>query len=106
MTLESLGFKHESAGVWVLTSTILGTSMAFIDGTVVNVALPALQTMFQASASDVQWVVEAYALLLASLLLVGGALGDLYGRRRIYSLGVAVFACGSAWCGLASLSIC
>jgi EmrB/QacA subfamily drug resistance transporter len=100
--MASLGSKDGTTGVWVLTSTILGTSMAFIDGTVVNVALPALQTSFQASASDVQWIVEAYALLLASLLLAGGALGDLYGRRRIYSSGVALFACGSMWCGLAS----
>ena len=100
--MASLGFEGGTTGAWVLASTILGTSMAFIDGTVVNVALPALQTTFQASASDVQWVVEAYALLLASLLLVGGALGDLYGRRRIYSFGVALFACGSMWCGLAN----
>src|SRR4051812_34373188 len=87
---------------WVLAATILGSSMAFIDGTVVNVALPALQTDLNASLTDVQWVVEAYALLLSAFLLVGGSLGDHYGRRRIFLIGVAIFAAASAWCGLAS----
>ena len=87
---------------WVLIATILGSSMAFIDGTVVNVALPAVQGALHATASDLQWVVESYALLLASLLLLGGSLSDLYGRRRIFVLGVLVFATSSAWCGLAS----
>src|SRR5579862_5686532 len=63
-------------GPWILAATILGSSMAFIDGTVVNVALPALQSALQATLSDVQWVVESYALFLAALLLIGGALGD------------------------------
>src|SRR5271156_686101 len=88
-------------GFWVLVATILGSSMAFIDGTVVNVALPALQSSLHATVSDVQWVVEAYALMLASLLLVGGSLGDLYGRRRTFIFGVIVFALGSTWCGFA-----
>jgi len=74
--------------------------MAFIDGTVVNVALPALQTNLNATATDVQWVVESYALFLSALLLVGGSLGDHYGRRRIFLLGVAIFAVASAACGL------
>src|SRR5712671_845069 len=85
-------------GVWVLAATILGSSMVFIDGTVVNVALSALQTALNATVTDVQWVVEAYALFLAALLLVGGSLGDLYGRRRIYALGVALFTVSSAAC--------
>jgi EmrB/QacA subfamily drug resistance transporter len=89
-------------GPWVLVATIIASSMAFIDGTVVNVALPALQTALHASVTDIQWVVESYALLLASLLLLGGSLGDLYGRRRIFLFGVLLFAIGSAWCGLAS----
>src|ERR1700677_1368820 len=88
-------------GPWVLIATILASSMAFIDGTVVNVALPALQAGLRASASEIQWVVEAYALLLASLLLLGGSLGDLYGRRKIFLYGVALFAIASSWCGLA-----
>src|ERR1700722_9106714 len=90
-----------AGGSWVLAATILGSSMAFIDGTAVNVALPALQTALHASAQDVQWVVESYALFLASLLLVGGSLGDLYGRRKIFVYGTAIFALGSAWCGMA-----
>ena len=75
--------------------------MAFIDGTVVNVALPALQSAFHATAIDVQWVIESYSLFLAALLLVGGSLGDHFGRRRIYSAGVALFTLASVWCGLA-----
>src|SRR6516225_7516179 len=74
---------------WVLAATVLGSSLAFIDGTVVNVALPALQTGLGATAADVQWVVESYALLLAALLLVGGSLGDQYGRRKVFSIGVS-----------------
>jgi EmrB/QacA subfamily drug resistance transporter len=85
-----------------LIATILASSMAFIDGTVVNVALPAVQTALHASVTDIQWVVESYALLLASLLLLGGSLGDLYGRRRIFLSGVLLFAIGSSWCGFAS----
>ena len=88
-------------GGWILAATILGSSMAFIDGTVVNVALPALQSALGATISEVQWVVEAYALLLAALLLTGGALGDLYGRRKVFAAGVALFSAASAWCGLA-----
>jgi len=88
-------------GGWVLATTILGSSMAFIDGTVVNVALPALQSALGATLSQVQWVVEAYALFLAALLLIGGSLGDLYGRRKIFAAGVALFCAASAWCGLA-----
>ncbi len=87
--------------VWILTATILGTSLAFIDATAVNVALPALQTAMHATVSDVQWVVEAYALLLAALLIAGGSLGDLYGRRKIFVAGVTLFALASACCGLA-----
>ncbi len=87
---------------WILAATILGSSLAFIDSTVVNVALPALQSQMGATILDVQWVVEAYALFLAALLLTGGALGDRYGRRRVYAIGIALFALASACCGLAS----
>src|SRR5256714_10873426 len=86
---------------WTLIATILGSSMVFIDGTVVNVALPALQTKLNASVTDVQWVIEAYTLFLAALLLLGGSLGDRYGRKKIYAIGVALFALASVWCGLA-----
>src|SRR5579863_8164795 len=96
------GTAKPCKGPWVLIATILASSMAFIDGTVVNVALPALQTALHASATDIQWVVESYALLLASLLLLGGSIGDLYGRRKIFLCGVLLFAIGSSWCGLSS----
>src|SRR5215813_10651063 len=76
---------------WVLAATILGSSMAFIDGTVVNVALPALQESFHATVVSVQWVVEAYGLFLGALILVGGALGDMFGRRLIFLIGITVF---------------
>jgi EmrB/QacA subfamily drug resistance transporter len=89
------------AGRWVLVATTLASSMAFIDSTVVNVALPALQTNLNATIVDVQWVIEAYSLLLAAFLLVGGSLGDHYGRRRVFLIGVALFAAASTWCGLA-----
>ncbi|HEX8139171.1 MAG TPA: MFS transporter [Pyrinomonadaceae bacterium] len=91
----------KAEGRWILAATILGSSMVFIDGTVVNVALPSLQDNLDASVVDVQWVVEAYALFLAALLLAGGSLGDHFGRRRIYGIGVALFALASVWCGLA-----
>src|SRR4029434_7538607 len=87
---------------WILAATILGSSMAFIDSTVVNVALPALQKNLNATDIDVQWVVESYALFLAALLLAGGSMGDRFGRRRIFCSGVALFALASIGCGLAA----
>ena len=90
------------ARLWILTATILGSSLAFIDGTVVNVALPAVQANFHATLVDVQWVVESYGLFLGALILVGGSLGDLFGRRLIFVIGVAIFAVASAGCGAAS----
>src|ERR1700757_1855156 len=92
----------ESAKPWILTATILASSMAFIDSTVVNVALPALQASFHATVVDVQWVVESYGLFLSALILAGGSLGDLFGRRRVFVVGVAIFAIASAGCGLAT----
>ena len=91
-----------ASGPWILAATILGSSLAFIDGTAVNVALPALQRGLNATVVDVQWVVESYSLLLSALLLMGGSLGDHYGRRRIFILGVAIFSLASAWCGFAT----
>ena len=89
-----------NVGTWVLVATILGSSMAFIDGTVVNVALPVLQRDLNATSADVQWVVEAYSLFLAALVLVGGSLGDHFGRRRIFGTGIAIFVLASIGCGL------
>src|SRR6516164_7794863 len=88
-------------GAWILAATILGSTMVFIDSTVVNVAVPALQATFHASVVDVQWVVESYGIFLSSLILAGGTLGDLFGRRRIFLMGVLIFAAASTACGLA-----
>jgi hypothetical protein len=90
------------ARTWILAATILGSSMAFIDSTVVNVALPAVQASFHTTVVDVQWVVESYGLFLGALILVGGSLGDRFGRRLIFVVGVAIFAIASAVCGIAS----
>lgn len=91
---------QEEAKKWVLTATILGSSLAFIDSTVVNVALPALQASFHASVVDVQWVVESYGLFLGALILAGGSFGDRFGRRRMFVIGVAIFAVASAACAV------
>ena len=92
----------EKSRPWVLAATILGSSMAFIDGTVVNVALPALQSTLHATVVDVQWVIESYGLFLSALILVGGALGDSLGRRLMFLLGVVSFAVASIGCGFSS----
>ena len=86
---------------YALLVAVLGSSMAFLDGTVVNVALPVMQRELAIAVDRVQWIVEAYSLLLASLVLVGGALGDRYGRKRVFLSGVALFAIASVGCGLA-----
>src|SRR5882762_5894706 len=91
-----------SSSRWTLVATILGSSMTFIDATVVNVALPALQADLHATMTDVQWVVEAYALFLGALILVGGSLGDQIGRKRVFLAGVAFFTAASVACGIAT----
>ncbi|WP_250562183.1 MFS transporter [Sphaerisporangium fuscum] len=88
-------------GRWVLFTTVLGSGMAFLDSTVVNVALPRLGEELRASMSGLQWTVNAYTLTLAGLILLGGSLGDRYGRRKVFTIGVAWFALASALCGLA-----
>jgi EmrB/QacA subfamily drug resistance transporter len=90
------------AGRWVLAATILGSSMAFIDSTVVNVAVPALEASLHATVVGVQWVVESYGLFLGALILVGGSLGDRFGRRLMFLVGVGIFATASIACGFAS----
>ena len=84
-----------------LAATIIGSSMAFLDGSVVNIALPAIQQALQADAAATQWIVNAYLLMLGALVLIGGSAADLYGRRRIFLLGIAVFIAASIACGLA-----
>src|SRR5262244_1523825 len=80
---------------WVLVATILASSMAFIDSTALNVALPVIQAELKMDASQVSWVANGYLLFLSALILVGGALGDRYGRKRIYMMGIAVFSISS-----------
>ena len=92
----------KAAERWILAVAILGSSMAFIDSTVVNVALPAIQRTLGGTVIDMQWVVEGYGLLLSALILPGGAMGDVFGRRRVFLAGVIVFAIASAGCGLAA----
>src|SRR5258708_25345786 len=89
------------AGRWVLLATVLGSSMAFLDATVVNVALPTIGRQFGASLGGLQWTVTAYTLTLAGLILLGGALGDRLGRRRGFMVGVGWVALASAPCRLA-----
>jgi EmrB/QacA subfamily drug resistance transporter len=99
-TAQYAGQGAKSTESWLLATTILASSMAFIDGTVVNVALPALQQSLGATLANGQWVIEAYELMLAALLLLGGAAGDRFGRRRMFVIGVSVFTVASAICGL------
>lgn len=96
------GSCAEKSRSWILAATILGSSMAFIDSTVINVALPALQSDLHATVVDVQWVIECYGLFLSALILAGGALGDSLGRRKIILLGVAGFAISSVGCGFSA----
>ena len=86
---------------WVLVAAVLGSAMTFIDGSAVNVALPVIQRELAANAAQMQWVVEGYSLFLAALILLGGSLGDLYGRKRLFVIGIAVFALSSVGCVLA-----
>jgi MFS family permease len=86
---------------WVLPATILGSSISFIDGSVVNVALPEMQRSLEASLGAMQWVINGYMLTLASLILLGGAAGDRFGRRRVFMIGLVGFALTSLACGLA-----
>src|SRR5712671_5222142 len=87
---------------WTLAAAIIGSSMSFIDATVVSVALPALQADLHATITEVQWVIEAYALFLGALILVGGSMGDQFGRKRVFLAGVAFFTGASIFCGLSA----
>lgn len=96
--------RHETAPAathWVLPATILGSALSFIDSSVVNVALPVMQENLQGSLATMQWVVNAYMLTLASLILLGGAAGDRFGRRRTFMIGLVGFAAASLACGVA-----
>ncbi|MEQ9440192.1 MAG: MFS transporter [Cyclobacteriaceae bacterium] len=91
-----------AAGRWILTSTILASSMAFIDSTALNVILPSLQQDLQADGTDIFWILNAYLLMLASLILVGGAMGDKLGRKKVFMVGIVIFMIASVACGLSS----
>jgi MFS family permease len=91
----------EARGRWVLLATVLGSGLAFLDATVVNVALPRIGKDLDAGISGLQWTVNAYTLTLAALILLGGSLGDRFGRRRVFVVGVVWFALASLACGLA-----
>lgn len=91
---------HSPAGKWIMVSAILASSMAFIDGTALNVVLPALQNSLQASGADLFWILNAYLLMLAALILIGGSLGDKLGRKKIFMAGIFIFICGSTLCGI------
>jgi EmrB/QacA subfamily drug resistance transporter len=95
----------ERAKPWVLATAILGSSLAFIDGSVVNIALPAIQADLAASVAGVQWVVNAYMLILGALMLVGGAAADRFGRRRMFATGVTIFTAASVGCGIAPSTV-
>lgn len=92
---------RSNPGPWVLASTILASSMAFIDGSALNVALPALQTGLHANGVQLLWVVNAYLLMLAALIPIGGSLGDLLGRKRVFAIGIGLFMIASLVCGVA-----
>ncbi len=85
-------------GHWLLAVAVLGSGMAFLDATVVNVALPSIGRDLHASTSELQWVLNGYLLTLASLILLGGSLGDRFGRRRVFVIGAAMFSCASLLC--------
>jgi EmrB/QacA subfamily drug resistance transporter len=97
---DGIAFKS-SAGRWLLTVAVAGSGMAFLDGTVVNVALPDIGRDFDASTSALQWILNGYLLTLASLILLGGSLGDRFGRRRVFVIGVGVFTVSSLLCAIA-----
>src|ERR1700690_568017 len=86
---------------WVLLATVLGSGMVFLDGTVVNIAVPAIGRDLHAGIAGVQWVLDGYLVVLSALLLLGGSLGDRYGRRRVFAIGLWVFTASSVLCGIA-----
>ena len=90
-----------AAGRWILLATVLGSGMAALDATVVNVALPAMGEDLDAGVAGLQWILNGYLLALASLILLGGSLGDRFGRKRVFVIGVVWFALASLLCGLA-----
>src|SRR5437763_17207119 len=104
LSLPPARARMPSGRQWTLVATIVGSSLTFVDATVVNVALPALQAELHATITDVQWVIEAYALFLGALILVGGSMGDQFGRKRVFLFGLIFFTAASILCGVAASS--
>ncbi|MGY4538212.1 EmrB/QacA subfamily drug resistance transporter [Mucilaginibacter sp. UYNi724] len=98
MATVALGSK---AGKWIMVSSIMASAMAFIDSTALNVVLPSLQKSLNASGTDLFWILNAYLLMLAALILMGGSLGDRLGRKKVFMVGILIFILGSAACGFA-----
>lgn len=96
--MPTVGLRS-STGIWIMVSSILASAMAFIDGTALNVVLPSLQRSLHASAADLFWILNAYLLMLAALILIGGSLGDRFGRKKVFMTGIFIFIAGSAACG-------
>src|SRR5258706_769641 len=102
ITVDAPALSYSSAqGRWVLAVTVLGSGIAALDATVVNIALPTIGREFHTGVGALQWVMNGYTLTLAAFLLIGGSLGDRFGRRKIYSIGIVWFALASAACGFA-----
>src|SRR5213078_5249039 len=98
---DAVAIAYKSAaGRWILAVAVLGSGMAFLDGTVVNVALPKIGEDLDASTSALQWILNGYLLTLASLILLGGSLGDRYGRRRVFVFGAGLFTVASLLCAI------
>src|SRR5271165_173204 len=103
-TIEPTEKAIRQTELWVLVATILVSSMAFIDSSALNVALPTIQRDLNISSADLFWIVNAYGLMISSLILVGGSLGDHYGRKRVFIFGIGLFTISSMVCGLAASS--
>ena len=105
-TADVPALSYSSApGRWVLAITVLGSGIAALDATVVNIALPAIGRDFHTGIAALQWVMTSYILTLAAFLLIGGSLGDRFGRRKVYLIGIVWFALASAACGLAPSAV-
>src|SRR5438477_643285 len=102
--LHARSAKTQLGDMTTVLATVLGSGIAALDGTVVGIALPAIGRQFRADVSSLQWIVTGYTLSLAGLLLLGGALGDRFGRRRLFVIGVVWFAAASLLCGTAPTS--
>src|SRR5260221_1621633 len=106
ITVDAPALSYSSAqGRWVLAVTVLGLAIAALDAKVVNIALPTIGREFHTGVGALQWVMNGYTLTLAAFLLIGGSLGDRFGRRKIYSIGIVWFALASAACGFAPSAV-